>query len=344
MSIEHPESASPHAPSAHRPAFGSQLTPHLLRWEHVGGSWGEPRILASGRQSISPLLRALHYGQSIFEGLKAHRQADGSVALFRPRAHLERFNRSAERMCLPALDVERLLELLRELVALDAEHVPAPPDALYVRPLLHACDEDLSAGPGTRFTLQVLLAPVPAFFAGQSGLRLCTETRFVRAFPGGTGMVKCAGNYAASMLAQRRARAEGFDEVVWLDALERRYVEETGAMNLFLVKNGVLVTPPAGDTVLAGITRASLLELAADLAIPAREQRVPVDADAWRDVSEVFSSGTAVGCRPIRELVHEGRTLFRSDDPGPIQERLSHRLTDIKEGRASDPHGWRLPV
>jgi branched-chain amino acid aminotransferase len=143
------------------------------------------------------------------------------------------------------------------------------------------------------------------------------------------------------MLAQRTARAEGFDEVVWLDALEHRFIEETGAMNLFLVKGGVLVTPPAGDTVLSGITRASLLELAGDLGLPAREQRIPVDADAWQDVSEVFSSGTAVGCRPIRELVHEGRTLFRSEAPGPIQERLARRLTDIKEGRASDPHGWR---
>jgi len=322
--------------------FGCRSATHCLVQRFRGGRWEEPALEPVHRLDLAPQTRAMHYAQSVFEGFKAHRQADGGVALFRPQAHLTRLNRSAARMCLPPVDPEQTLSWVRALVARDRDEVPDPPESLYVRPLLFADDEDLVAGPGDNATLFVLLSPVPAFFGDSRGLNLRTETRFVRAFPGGTGAVKAAGNYAAAMLAQRAAREEGFHEVVWLDAATRSTLEETGAMNLFVVRKGEILTPPAGDTVLPGITRDSLLRLAADHALVAREERIPLDHGFWDGVSEVFSSGTAVGCTPIASILHEGRTLFAHEGSGRVQRLLSGALMDVKEGRAADPHGWRV--
>ena len=322
--------------------FGSQLTEHVLVQRFRDGRWSEPRIQPASTLALEPQARALHYAQSVFEGLKAHRLPDGRVALFRPQSHLARLNRSTARMCLPAVEPGEALSWIRALVARDRDAVPEAPDSLYVRPLVFADDDDLIAGPGKRATFLVLLAPVPAFFGKASGLKLRTETRHARAFPGGTGAVKAAGNYAAAMVAQRAAQEDGYHEVVWLDALTKSKVEETGAMNLFVVRRGELLTPPAGDTILPGITRDSLLQLARDHGIPAREEDVPLGASFWDDVTEVFSSGTAVGCTPIASIDHEGRALFRSNGAGPVQRTLSQALMDVKEGRADDPHGWRV--
>jgi len=324
--------------------YGTRTTPHLLVQRFRAGSWGTPSLVESASLALAPLTHALHYGASVFEGFKVHRQADGSAAFFRVRDHLARLNRSAERVCLPVVDEEELCRAIVELVRRDRSHVPAPPDALYVRPLLFADDAVLGYVTPTAATLTVMLVPVPVLFKGGEGVRLCTETRYVRAAPGGTGAAKCAGNYAAALLAQREARARGFDEVLWLDACERRWVEEAGGMNLMLVRAGKLSTPPISDTILAGITRDSLLCLARDAGIPAEERPISVDSEDWREVSEAFTAGTAAGTAHIREVVHEGRLLFARKRPGPLAKALGERLRSIQGGREPDPFGWLLAL
>lgn len=324
--------------------FGTHTTAHMLVQRYTEGAWRPAETVATAPLALAPLTHALHYGASIFEGFKAHRQPDGSLALFRPLDHLERLNRSARRMCLPEIDPAALCQSIVELVRTDGAHAPAPPDALYVRPLMFADDGVLGYSTPTSVTLVVLLVPVTVLFKGASGVRVRTETRYVRAAPGGTGSAKCAGNYAGALLAQREARAAGFDEVLWLDARERRWLEEAGGMNLMLVRGGALSTPPLTDTILPGVTRASLLQLARDLDIRAEERPISTDAADWRDVSEAFACGTAAGTTPIREIVHAGKVLFAREEPGPVTRRLGERLEGIKLGRAEDPHGWRLAV
>ncbi len=323
-------------------AFASRCTPHMLVQRHAGGCWGEPEIESTRALALSPLTQALHFGESVFEGLKAHRQPDGSLALFRPLDHLRRLNRSAERMCIPPIEPEALCRQIVELVRLDGEHAPPPPDSLYVRPVIFADEHCLAPVISASYTLLVLLAPVPAYFSRTGGIRLRTETRYVRAAPGGTGNVKSAGNYAGALLAQREARSAGFDEVLWLDALERRWVEETGSMNLMLVRGGALSTPPLSDTILAGITRDSLLCLARDLGLAAEERRLSTDPVEWEEVSEAFSAGTAAGTAHISEIVHEGRVLFARPEPGPLARRLGDELERLKFGLTTDRHGWRF--
>jgi branched-chain amino acid aminotransferase len=316
----------------------------MLLQRYAGGAWGEARVIESAPFTLTPLTHALHYGASIFEGFKAHRQPDGSLALFRPLDHLRRMNRSAERMCLPAIEPESLARAIAELVRTDEAHAPAAPDALYVRPLLFADDGVLGYSTPSSALLAVVLVPVPVLFKGKAGVRLRTETRWVRAAPGGTGAAKCAGNYAGAMRAQKEARAEGFDEVLWLDACQRRWLEEAGGMNLMLVRAGKLSTPPLSDTILPGITRDSLLALARAGGIPAEERGISTAAEDWQDVSEAFTSGTAAGTAHIREIVHAGEVRFTRAEPGPIAKALGERLERIKFGLEPDPLGWRYPV
>jgi branched-chain amino acid aminotransferase len=324
--------------------FGSRPSAHVFVQRFANGAWGPGRIEPSAPLQLGLLTHALHYGASIFEGFKAHRQPDGGVALFRPLDHLARLNRSAERMCLPRVDAGELCARVAELVRRNAEAVPAPPDSLYVRPLEYADDGVLGYSTPTSVALVVMCVPVPVLFKAAGGVRLRTETRYVRAAPGGTGSAKCAGNYGGALLAQREARAAGFDEVLWLDARERRWLEEAGGMNLMLVRGGALSTPPLSDTILAGITRDSLLALARAENLAAEERPISTDPAEWRDVSEAFTSGTAAGTAHVREVVHEGRVLFARAEPGPVAKRLGERLERIKFGREADPFGWRYAV
>ena len=290
-------------PASGPSGFGRGTTPQILVQRYARGAWSPARIEPVAPLALSPLTHALHYGASIFEGFKAFRQPDGRVALFRMADHLARLNRSAERMCLPRVDAAALGRGIAGLVRSEGEHVPAPPDSLYVRPLLFADEGVLGYATPSSATLVVVLVPVPPLFKGAGGVRLCTETTYVRAAPGGTGSAKCAGNYAGSLLAQREARAQGFDEVLWLDARERRWLEEAGGMNLMLVRGGALSTPPLSDTILAGITRDSLLALARSAGLRAEERPISVDPAEWRDVSEAFTSGTAAGTAQDRKSV-----------------------------------------
>jgi branched-chain amino acid aminotransferase len=321
-------------------SFGSRTTARVLVRHFAERRWSEARLEPAAALALHPLTQVLHYGASVFEGLKAHRQPDGSLALFRPREHIARLNRSAERLCLPTVDEGETLADLAALVRAEAAEAPSAPGALYVRPLLFSEDAALGYSTPERAWFVTMLVPVQPLF---KEARLRTETEYVRAAPGGTGAAKCAGNYAGALLAQKRALAENFTEVLWLDARERRWIEEAGGMNVMFVRSGVLTTPPLGDTILAGVTRASLLALARDLGIPAEERPISVDED-WSGVSEAFMSGTAAGTAHIRTIVHRGKTLFARPEPGPIAARLGPHLERLKFGHEPDPHGWRYRV
>jgi branched-chain amino acid aminotransferase len=321
-------------------SFGTRTTARVLVRHFADGRWSEAVLEPAAPLALHPLTQVLHYGASVFEGLKAHRQPDGTLALFRPRDHVLRLNRSAERMCLPRVDVESTLADLAALVRAEAAEAALAPGSLYVRPLLFSEDAALGYSTPERAWFVTMLVPVSPLF---KEARLRTETEYVRAAPGGTGSAKCAGNYAGALLAQRKALAEHFTEVLWLDAKERRWIEEAGGMNVMFVRRGVLTTPPLTDTILPGITRASLLALAQDLGIPAEERALAVDED-WSDVSEAFMSGTAAGTAHIHEIVHRGKTLFRRPEPGPIAARLGPHLERLKFGQEPDPHGWRYSV
>jgi len=324
--------------------FGSHTTRHLLLQRFAGGKWEPHRIVEARPLELAPLAHALHYGASIFEGFKAHLQPDGKLALFRVHDHLRRLNRSAGRMCLPIVDdTDALCRGIVELLRADSAEAPPPPGALYVRPLLFADEGKLGYATPTSALLVVMLGPVAALFRGP-GVRLRTETTYVRAAPGGTGFAKCGGNYAGALLAQRDARAAGFDEVLWLDARERRFIEEAGGMNVMFVRGGALSTPPLTDTILPGVTRDSLLVLGRDAGLRVEERPISTDAVDWKDVSEAFCSGTAAGTAHIREIVHEGRVLFARAEPGPVAQELGERFERIKFGLEPDSHEWRLPV
>jgi branched-chain amino acid aminotransferase len=335
------------------PGFGLHFTDHMvtIRWSN-GDGWHSAAVEPYHALSLDPATTALHYGQSIFEGLKAYRQPDGSIASFRPEANAERFQRSARRMAMPELPTELFVESLERLVQLDSRWVPDDGEAsLYLRPFMISDESMLGVNrPANHYLYALIASPAGPYFAG--GVKpvrvwLCSD--YVRAAPGGTGAAKCAGNYAASFVAQAQAVAEGCDQVVWLDAVERRWVEEVGAMNLFFVfgsgAHARLVTPELSGSLLPGITRDSLLTLARDLGYAVEERRISIEE--WEkkaesgELTEVFGCGTAAVITPVGSVKHSGGDFSISGgQPGEVAIRLRKALMDIQRGTAPDPHNW----
>jgi branched-chain amino acid aminotransferase len=324
--------------------FGVVFADEILVGHYQDGRWSDLAIEPYGPITLDPATACLHYGQTIFEGLKGHRQPDGDTAIFRLLDHMERFNRSAARMSMPALDPEQAARGILELVARHTHVTPEAPGSLYIRPMMLASSVGLGVKPADRYRYMVLLSPVQSYFGGKTGIRLRTEERYVRAAPGGTGTAKCGGNYASSLIAQQAVVADGFDQVLWLDAIEHRKVEELSAMNFLIVDDGVLVSPPPNDTVLPSITNRSIFTLAEDLGIPAERRVIDIEDVGKPTVSEVFCCGTAAVITPVYEVTHQGRSLFKTEKAGPIGARLFDTLTAIQQGRAADDHGWRTPA
>jgi len=326
--------------------FGTVYSDHMLTADYAGGRWGEPALVPFGPLPLSPATAALHYGQSVFEGLKAHRAPGGEVLLFRPDENARRFRRSAERMAMPPVPEAVFVEGLRELVRLDAGWVPpAGGGALYIRPLLFATDPSLRVRPAEGYRLVVFTFPFGAYFPPT--IDALVSPTHVRAFPGGTGDVKPAGNYGAGLVAEAAARAEGCDTVLWLDGWEHRYVEECGVMNLFVVLGDVVVTPPLGGTILGGVTRDSVLTLLRDAGHRVEERRLAIDevVAAHREgrLRECFGTGTAATLAHVRRLRYDGADLLLP----PVEARtvgpaVKERLIAIMSGRAPDPYGWLL--
>jgi branched-chain amino acid aminotransferase len=327
--------------------FGSTFSDHMFAADWEAGSWKTPQIVPFGPISFSPALTPFHYGQAIFEGFKAHRTPAG-VALFRPRENFSRLNRSAVRLAMPEIPETLFLEGVKELVRLDRDWIPhREGGALYVRPTYFGVDETLLVRPANRFRLIVMTCPVGPYFA--QPIRLLAEERFVRAFPGGTGDSKAAGNYAGGLLAARLAQEKGFHNVLWLDGVERRYVEESGVMNVFFVLDGKAITPPLGGTILPGVTRDSALTLLREMGIPAEERQISIDevlsAHAAGKLTEAFGAGTAAIVAPIACIHFRDRDLqFPAVSDSSVAARLRARLVAIQTGREPDIHNWLLPV
>ncbi len=341
-------SAAEHADILANPGFGNHFTDHMVDicWSEMGG-WHRPRVQPYGPIALDPAASVLHYGQEIFEGLKAYRHADGSIWSFRPEANAARLQRSAVRMALPELPTEYFIESLKQLIAVDARWVPSATEtSLYLRPFMFAKEAFLGVRPAKKVNYYVIASPAGAYFqGGVAPLKIWLSTQYSRAGKGGTGAAKTGGNYASSLIAQQEAYDHGCAQVLFLDAEHGQYVEELGGMNVVLVrKDGTLLTPES-DSILEGITRDSILQLAEDRGHTVERRRISITE--WRegvangDIVEMFACGTAAVVTPIGQIVAEDFTIGDADAPaGELTMSLREELTDIQYGRRPDPHGW----
>jgi len=335
------------------PGFGRIFTDHMvtIRYAESKG-WYDARVEARGPITIDPATAVLHYAQEIFEGLKAYRHVDGGVAMFRPEANARRFQQSAERMAMAEMPEQLFIDSLRELVAIDREWIPTGDDtSLYLRPFMFASEVFLGVKPSAEYTYMVIASPAGAYFkGGVKPIAIWVSEEYTRAAPGGTGAAKCGGNYAAGLSAQAEAIRNGCDQVVYLDAVERRYVDELGGMNLFFVMDDdTVITPPLTGTILPGITRDSIITLAADRGIRTIER--PYSMDEWRAdaatgrLTEVFACGTAAVITPVGTVRgRDGDFTMNGSTSTGLGMSLREELLDIQHGRRSDPHGWMQVV
>jgi branched-chain amino acid aminotransferase len=351
----HPLSASDRAEKLSNPGFGKYYTDHMVvaQWTQQDG-WGEAELKPYGPISLDPAAMVFHYGQEIFEGLKAYRQPDGGIALFRPDANAARFARSAIRLALPELPVPLFLESIDALVKQDANWVPDNVgESLYLRPFMFANEVGLGVRPTNSALYMLIATPAAAYFNPAHAVTVWISMEYVRAVPGGTGEAKCGGNYAASLIAQKEAAAEGCDQVVWIDAKERKWVEEMGGMNLYFVKgsgaNATVITPKLTGALLPGITRDSILSVAADLGYKVEETMISIDD--WRDgvakgeITEIFACGTAAVVSPVGAAKSAKGTWTTGDGtPGAITMQIRNTLLGIQHGTIADTHHWMKKV
>ena len=335
--------------------FGKYYTDHMVvcDWSQDSG-WSEPELVPYGPLSLDPATAVFHYGQEIFEGMKAYYQPDGSVALFRPEANARRFAKSAARLALPEMPEELFLETVRTLVKQDMGWVPKKVgESLYIRPFMIATEVGLGVRPSNKAKYILIATPAGAYFDPSKPVSVWISTEYVRAAQGGTGEAKCGGNYAASLVAQKAAAAQGCDQVVWIDAKERKWVEEMGGMNLYFVKgkgaDARVVTPQLTGTLLPGITRDSILSAAKDLGYKTEE--VMISVDDWRDgiasgeITEIFACGTAAVISPIGQAKSAMGTWVTGDgQPGPITMQIRNHMLAIQHGTTVDTHNWMKPV
>ncbi len=332
--------------------FGQIFTDHMFMMDYVQGQgWINQRIVPYGPMMMEPSTMVFHYGQSVFEGLKAYRTADGSINLFRPHLNFERMNRSDERMAIPPLDEETCVRAVRQLIALEADWVPSSPGtSLYIRPFVFAADPFLGVRPSHTYHFLIILSPSgPYYPQGLNPIDVYVEDEYVRAVKGGTGFTKCAGNYAASLLSQANAYKAGYMQVLWLDGIHRQYIEEVGAMNVFFVIDGVLVTPALNGSILPGITRRSVLETAADFGMDVDERLLSIgelaSLYAQGRVSEMFGCGTAAVISPVGSLKYQDTIMtFNNGRIGPISQKMYDTLTGIQYGNLPDPRGWVMTI
>ncbi|MEV4191567.1 branched-chain amino acid aminotransferase [Streptomyces toxytricini] len=334
------------------PGFGRHFTDHMvtIKWTE-GRGWHDAELVPYAPLSIDPANMTLHYAQTIFEGMKAYRQPDGTVATFRPEANAERFQASARRMAMPELPTELFIEACDALIKQDSAWVPSSGEAsLYLRPFMFATEVGLGVRPANEFLFMVIASPAGAYFAGGvKPVSVWLSEEYVRAVKGGTGAAKTGGNYAASLVAQAQAAAHGCDQVVWLDAVEHRWIEEMGGMNLYFVYGDRIVTPELTGSLLPGITRDSLLTIARDLGYTAEEGRISTE-DWKRDnengtLTEVFACGTAAVITPVGSVKSDKASWTQGDgEPGEVTMKLRKALLDLQTGHRADTHGWMHPL
>ena len=327
--------------------FGRIFTDHMFVMEYASGAWRDPRIVPYGDISLPPAAAVFHYGAEVFEGLKAYRRKDGGVQLFRPEKNAQRMQSTHQRLCIPEIPVEDFVQAVKALVKVDEAWVPhADGTSLYIRPFTIATEAVLGVKASAEYKFIIIASPSGAYYAeGINPVRIYVEDQYVRATPGGTGYIKCGGNYAASIIASEKAHQLGFSQVLWLDGVERKYVEEVGSMNIFFKIDGQIYTAPTVGTVLPGITRMSCIELLKSWGYQVNETRLAItdimDAAEAGKLEEVFGTGTAAVISPVGELVYEDRKAeINGGVIGPVTQKLYDTLTGIQWGKLPDEHGW----
>ncbi|RMG82061.1 MAG: branched-chain amino acid aminotransferase [Bacteroidetes bacterium] len=328
--------------------FGRTFSDHMFVADYYNGQWQDFRIVPFGHFPIHPAAMALHYGQAIFEGMKATKAVDGTPLFFRPEQHALRLNRSAYRMCMPDFPPEVFEEALHQLVALDADWIPTDPSgALYIRPYMFANDEFIGVKPSQTYKFIIFTGPVGPYYP--KPVRLLAETKYIRAAQGGTGFAKAAGNYGGALLPAKLAQEKGFDQVMWLDAKEFKYVQEAGTMNLFFVIDGTVVTPDLSGTILPGITRDSFLKILRAKGIPAEERPITIDEilEAYKNgtLEEAFGAGTAAVVAHVQDIqIKDTLVSLPPVEDRKIGPMLKSTIEGLRAGTIKDEFGWMVPV
>jgi branched-chain amino acid aminotransferase len=332
--------------------FGSIFTDYMFNMDYASGKgWHNPRIEPYASLVMDPATMVLHYGQGVFEGLKAYRTSTGRVQLFRPQDNIKRLNRSARRLCIPEVEEDFLLDALKKLISMEKDWVPgAPETSLYIRPTIIATDPFLGVRASNTYRLFIILSPVGAYYAeGFNPIKILVAKDYVRAVRGGVGETKTLGNYAASLLAGEEAHKAGYTQVLWLDGVAQKYLEEVGSMNIFFVIDGEIITPMLNGSILPGITRDSVIKLAKHWNLNLTERLISIDellqAHAAGSLNEIFGSGTAAVISPVGEIKYGDQVITVGEGKvGPMAQRFYKAITDIQYGHAEDPMGWIEPV
>ncbi|GIN84511.1 branched-chain-amino-acid aminotransferase 2 [Heyndrickxia sporothermodurans] len=339
-------------PNSSQLEFGRCFTDHMFIMDYIDGKgWHDPRIVPYQPISLDPAAMIFHYGQTVFEGLKAYKTKDEKVLLFRPNKNMERLNLSNERLCIPKIDEEFVLDALKQLIRLDQEWIPTiEGTSLYIRPFIISTEPYLGVAASKSYRLMIILSPVGSYYKeGIHPVKIFVEREFVRAVAGGTGKAKTAGNYAASLKAQELSEKLGYSQVLWLDGVEKKYIEEVGSMNIFFKINGKVITPALNGSILEGVTRNSVIQLLKHWGIPVSERKISIDEiyESHRNglVEEIFGTGTAAVISPVGELNWEGeKMVINNGQTGLLSKKLYNTITNIQNGEEPDPFDWTVEV
>jgi len=332
--------------------FGRYFTDHMFIMDYCEGKgWYDPRIIPYQNISLDPAAMVFHYGQEMFEGLKAYKTQDGTIQLFRPQKNIERMNNTNDRLCIPRVDPDDVLTAIKTLVDVDSDWVPDDVGtSLYIRPFIIATDPHLGVSPAKNYILCIILSPVGAYYAeGLNPVKIFVETEYVRAVKGGIGFAKAGGNYAASLSAQAKAYKLGYSQVLWLDGVHRKYVDEVGTMNVFFVIGDEVITPELGGSLLPGVTRDSCIAVLKDKGIKVTERKISIDEieEAYKkgELKEMFGSGTAAVISPVGELNNAGFKMIINDGKiGTVSQMLYDEITSIQWGKTADKFNWIVKV
>ena len=335
-------------PDQSKLGFGNYYTDHMFIMDYSKEKgWHDARIVPYQPLSLDPACMVLHYGQATFEGLKAYHSVNGEILLFRPEKNMERLNISNERLCIPSFDGDFVIEAIKKLVNIDKDWIPTEPGtSLYIRPFIIATDAHVGVHPSNTYKFMVILSPVGAYYEeGINPVKIYVEDEYCRAVKGGTGFAKTAANYASSLKAQEVAAEKGYTQVLWLDGIEKKYIEEVGTMNVMFVIDNEVITPALNGSILSGITRMSAIELLRDAGYKVTERRISIDeviqaADEGR-LNEAFGTGTAAVISPIGELIYEDKHIvINNGEIGPVSQKIYDTITGIQSGSLEDKYGW----
>lgn len=329
--------------------FGKYFTDHMLEADYIDGKWQKVCIKPYQKISFEPSIVALHYGQAIFEGIKVYKTDDGKVQIFRPHDNMRRMNKSAERLCMPNIDEDIFIEGMKQLIQIDSQWIPSgiPDSSLYIRPFMFSTDTIIGVRPSETYKFMILLSPTGPYYAAP--MSICVEEKYTRAAPGGVGFSKNAGNYAGSLIAVQEAKKKGYDQILWTDAFEHKWLQEVGTMNVFFVVNNIAITPSVEEgTILEGVTRQSALTLISELGYQVEERQISIDEliEAYKDnlFTECFGTGTAATVSYIKTLAYKGFDMHFDTSKLEVAQKLKNRFDEIRYGKIPDNHQWLVEV